>query len=85
MKVHGNECLLSCLKLQIGHGTDVAKFSKFAGFLREVFRGDSTAAQLTLAAETLGRLVAAGGALTADVVEGQVNHANCSKQTLYLG
>lgn len=58
--------------VQIGHSTDVAKISKFADYLREAFRSDSSAGLLTLAAETLGRLVAAGGALTADVVEEQV-------------
>ncbi len=58
--------------LQIGHSTDVAKIGRFARYLREVFRADADAATLRLAAETLGRLVAAGGALTADVVEQEV-------------
>lgn len=50
----------------------MAKIGRFARYLREVFRADADAATLRLAAETLGRLVAAGGALTADVVEQEV-------------
>lgn len=60
------------IMVQIGHSTDVAKIGRFARYLREVFRADADAATLRLAAETLGRLVAAGGALTADVVEQEV-------------
>jgi hypothetical protein len=50
----------------------VSKIGTFARYLREMFRADNDAATLRLAAETLGRLVAAGGALTADVVEQEV-------------
>lgn len=63
--------------LQIGHSTDVAKIGRFARYLREVFRADADAATLRLAAETLGQLVAAGGALTADVVEQEVRYVCC--------
>lgn len=63
--------------LQIGHSMDVSKIGTFAKYLREVFRADNDAATLRLAAETLGRLVAAGGALTADVVEQEVRQC-CS-------
>ena len=61
------------LPAQIGHSTDVSKIGTFARYLREMFRADNDAATLRLAAETLGRLVAAGGALTADVVEQEVH------------
>jgi hypothetical protein len=65
--------------MQIGHSTDVSKIGTFARYLREMFRADNDAATLRLAAETLGRLVAAGGALTADVVEQEVT---CTSQQL---
>ena len=68
------------LPAQIGHSTDVSKIGTFARYLREMFRADNDAATLRLAAETLGRLVAAGGALTADVVEQEVG-ANSQSPT----
>lgn len=53
-------------------GENAAKISNFATYLRSVFRTDTDPTTLEVAAATLGHLVQAGGALTADVVEYEV-------------
>lgn len=60
---------LFCLQLL---GENAAKISNFATYLRSVFRTDTDPTTLEVAAATLGHLVQAGGALTADVVEYEV-------------
>ena len=60
---------LPCLQLL---GENAAKISNFATYLRSVFRTDTDPTTLEVAAATLGHLVQAGGALTADVVEYEV-------------
>lgn len=56
-------------------GENPAKIVNFAGYLRNVFRTDTDPTTLEVAAATLGHLVQAGGALTADVVEFEVRPA----------
>lgn len=56
----------------MGHSTDSAKTTRLSQFLQEVFRADTDLTTLRLAAGTMGRLVKAGGPLTADVVDIEV-------------
>lgn len=57
---------------QVGQSTGSAKTTRLSQFLQEVFRSDTDLATLKLAAGTMGRLVKAGGPLTADVVDIEV-------------
>ena len=61
---------------QVGQSTDSAKTTRLSQFLQEVFRADTDLTTLRLAAGTMGRLVKAGGPLTADVVDIEV----CQKE-----
>lgn len=56
-------------------GENAAKLSKFASFLKKVLEGDTEPQIKALAASTLGQLVRSGGALTAEIVENQVQVA----------
>lgn len=51
---------------------DSAKTTRLSQFLQEVFCADTDLTTLRLAAGTMGRLVKAGGPLTADVVDIEV-------------
>lgn len=60
------------MRTQVGQSTDSVKTSRLSQFLQDVFRLDTDMATLKLAAGTMGRLVKAGGPLTADVVDNEV-------------
>ena len=53
-------------------GENATKITIFAGFLREVFQPSTDPATMEVAAVTLGHLVKSGRALTADIVESEV-------------
>eukprot|EP00854_Cymbomonas_tetramitiformis_P013611 gene13611-16092_t len=53
-------------------GENATKISRFANYLRDIFQPNIDTATMIAAAQALGHLVRAGGALTADVVEFEV-------------
>ena len=57
---------------QLGQTTEAAKTTRLSQFLQEVFRADTDLHTLRVAALTLGRLVKAGGPVTAEVVDSEV-------------
>ena len=59
--------------LQVGRTTEAVKTTRLSQFLQEVFRADTDLHTLRVAALTLGRLVKAGGPVTAEVVDSEVH------------
>ena len=57
---------------QVGQTTGAVKTARLSQFLQEVFRADTDLHTLRVAALTLGRLVKAGGPVTAEVVDSEV-------------
>ena len=56
----------------MGQTTGAVKTARLSQFLQEVFRADTDLHTLRVAALTLGRLVKAGGPVTAEVVDSEV-------------
>ncbi len=56
----------------MGRTTEAVKTTRLSQFLQEVFRADTDLHTLRVAALTLGRLVKAGGPVTAEVVDSEV-------------
>lgn len=65
-------------------GEIATKITKFASFLRTIFEYKQDDKTLITASRALGHLASAGGALTADVVEFQVNSLNLLSATFHL-
>lgn len=65
-------------------GEIATKISKFGACLRSIFENKKDSEVLIAASRALGHLAATGGALTADVVEYQVNYLLCCTPLLAL-